>query len=760
MKTTNKNIHIVTITEAAKRYGCRFELLGNMISRVNNKEKEFFFYDFVSPQTSIVSTHIFKDKSLTKYFFEKEGLPTPRGVSYREYQKKEAYTWFNSLNTNIVIKPVNSMHSAGISLNIQNKDEFDRAWEKAFRFSKKVLLEEMVQGADHRLVIIGKKFVAATRKTPPEIIGNGYDTIIDLIEKLNQKRALNPHTASKKKVVITKEFLKILSSLKLNINSILENNRRLQLSLIPNVSAGGTHEDITEVVHKGFQEVVENISKRLPPHGYMAIDILASDITKSPHEQNWYVIEINESLSLPHNHYPLIGKGRDVGGKIIEQNLSLIQTHDNSNNNYDNTAPIYYENEINYTTKSIKKKLLFRAARERNLSVKEINSDIWYVTDNNSMTHYFKYIMPDTMSTVAQKITAFKHISLKLLKEKNIPIPQSKIFKISEIDEAWKYAYSLKNSVVKPYSGSGGSGVFINIKNKTQFDLAVERQNKNKFLVEKYLEGQDYRVLVIDNHFVAASLRVPAYVIGDGINTLKSLIDQKNFIRKKNPYSATKLINISITREKELQKEGISLNTVIPKSQKIELQKVANVSAGGENIDISDSVHFKFKQKCVEILQVYPDLFMGGIDLLARDLTKDPDMQEWAVIEVNANPDLQMHHFPVKGIKRDVSGVLIDSLFKDYKNNVAHNTFYFKIYGDKFDQNLFTELNYNAHLFALDGWIKKDKDGFLELVVKGMPKPLEEFIENLIVKNIYKIQIESIKKFHYKGIVNKGFFLL
>lgn len=759
----NDNVHLDTIKDAALRYGYHFENLGKMISRIRTNLGDIYFYDFVSPQTSIASQYIYRNKSLTKYFFQLHGFNTPTAQEFSKDEKDKALKWV-LLHKNSAIKPVNAIHSKGITLNINTQLEFENGWRKALKYSNKILIEEMVCGNDYRLVVVDGKFIAATTKTPLTLVGNGVDSIEELMNQLNKLREKNPHTSSKKKVLITQEILEKLFSLNLTPSSVLEKNRSLQLSLIPNVSAGGTHKDITEDVHKEFQEIVEEVAIRLPPNGYMAVDILAENISLSPKNQEWNLIEINESLSLPHNHFPLIGKGRDVSGKIIEQNIKLLKKDKQYKNSFSNKAPIYDQEEQNYVTQSIKKNVLFRAARERNLTVKELDKNLWYVTDNDKETHYFKYIMPDTMSTVGQKITAYKHISLKLLQENSIPIPQSKSFTKNEQEKAWEYAKNFNTSVVKPYTGSGGKGVFIDIKNKEQFFKAVKKQGKERFVVEKYIKGKDYRVLVIDDYFVAASIRIPAYIVGNGKETLQELIDKKNKIRSKNPYTATKLIKISSTRKEELAKINLFMDSIIEKGKKINLQKVANVSAGGENEDVTNLVHPLFQKICTEIIKVFPNLFMGGIDIQAEDISQDPKAQEWAVIEVNANPDLQMHHFPVHGEKRDVSGVLIDSLFKNnYKKLIKTqlSSFYLRIQADVNKNDFMQWSEKEAYLFALNGWIKYNKtDDIIEMAIQGMPKAIEEYINKCIEFLNLLGKFRSLRKQNYSKNINKGFMII
>ena len=94
------------------------------------------------------------------------------------------------------------------------------------------------------------------------------------------------------------------------------------------------------------------------------------------------------------------------------------------------------------------------------------------------------------------------------------------------------------------------------------------------------------------------------------------------------------------------------------------LQKAANIKAGGESIDVTDKVHKGFQKIASEIVKKMPNLFLAGLDIMAEDIEKDPKDQDWRLIEININPGIHMHHFPLHGKGRDVSGVYINSLFK------------------------------------------------------------------------------------------------
>lgn len=724
------NIHYKLMCETSQKFGFKYEILGNNISKIITDIGEIFFYDFIAQDTSVASHYACSNKWITKYFLKKASINTPLGKIFTKNEKEKCLKWIEAINSPVAVKPVNSIHSKGIHLNIQDKESFNIGWDTALKYSDKILVEEMVKGDDHRLVLVGDKFVAATIKTPPTVTGDGESTIKELVDKKNLLRKQNPHTASKKPISFNYTIKEHLNKQNLTPESILPLDKKIIISPIPNISAGGEHRDITDNVHPEFIEIIKNVSKALPFQGHLAVDLLTEDITKPPDTQEWNILEVNESLSLPHNHYPLYGESRDVCSEVIKYHYEKLKEKKSIKDKKNIIAPIWDQDNLNYTTESIKRKVIYRSAWERNLKIVEVEKYFWYISDDKGNHHYFKYIMPDTISTVSQKLSSYKHLILKHLKRFNLNTPQEKSFLLNEKNKAWEYAKKLNTPVVvKPYVGTGGKGVFLNISNEKDFLSAVDNQGENRFLVQEYISGADYRILVIDGNFVSAHKRVPAYVIGDGKTTLKELIEKKNKTRQTNPYTATKLIRVSPTIKKELESKNITLETIIKKDTKIELQKVANVSQGGENEDITEFVHIKFQNIAKNILKSLPDMFLCGIDIQAEDLSKDPDLQKWAIIELNANPDFQMHHFPVKGPKRDVAGVLIDSLFKTDLNNIKKKSVKMILKGKVQGVGFRAWAKDQAYIHALDGTVKNKDHDKIEIIIKGMPNAVDDFIK-------------------------------
>lgn len=226
--------------------------------------------------------------------------------------------------------------------------------------------------------------------------------------------------------------------------------------------------------------------------------------------------------------------------------------------------------------------------------------------------------------------------------------------------------------VVKPYAGNHGRGITTNINSQAHleeaFDLAKEVSSW--IIVEKFLKGQDYRVLVIDGKFEAAALRKPAMVVGDGKSTIKDLIDLANQDPRRGEGHANFLSKILIDEDTDfaLEAQGLGLEDIIDKGREVYLKSTANISSGGSAEDVTDKVH-PTNRLMVERISRIIGLNLMGVDIIAETLEESLLDQEAGIIEVNAGPGLRMHLNPSEGRPRNVAEPIVDMLFPEDKES-------------------------------------------------------------------------------------------
>jgi len=277
----------------------------------------------------------------------------------------------------------------------------------------------------------------------------------------------------------------------------------------------------------------------------------------------------------------------------------------------------------------------------------------------------FRATMTDKTSSIAVDLASNKEETKKMLTDAAIPVANGMcISDISEIETVInRVGFPL---VFKPLDGNHGKGASINVKTKAEALVAFEHAKKysRKIIVEKFISGFDFRILVINHRFIAAALREPAHVIGDGVSTIEQLIEIENQDERRGYGHENVLTEISIDREThdELSKLNYTLETILEKGKVCHLKGTANLSTGGTSTDVTDIVHpnniFIFER----ISRVI-GLDICGIDVMASNLNEPLEVTGGVVLEVNAAPGFRMHLAPANGLPRNVAAPVIDMLY-------------------------------------------------------------------------------------------------
>ncbi len=270
-----------------------------------------------------------------------------------------------------------------------------------------------------------------------------------------------------------------------------------------------------------------------------------------------------------------------------------------------------------------------------------------------------------TTSNIAVDIACDKEETKNLLEAAEIPVPKGTVIRTEAgLEEAVaKFGYPL---VIKPIDGNHGKGNTTNITTWEQALKAFEaaKQYSRSVIVEKFITGVDFRVLVINYKFVCAALRTPASVIGDGVHTIQWLIDETNKDPRRGYGHEKVLTQITIDQftQKMLDEKGYTLETIPAKDELVLLKPTANLSTGGTSTDVTDEVHpvnIFLAERIAKII----GLDICGIDIMAPDLRAPIYENGGAVLEVNAAPGFRMHIEPAEGLPRNVAEPVINMLF-------------------------------------------------------------------------------------------------
>lgn len=268
-------------------------------------------------------------------------------------------------------------------------------------------------------------------------------------------------------------------------------------------------------------------------------------------------------------------------------------------------------------------------------------------------------------SNIAVDIACNKEETKRMLDAASIPVAKGDICYDEEDLEATikRIGYPI---VLKPLDGNHGKGASINVTTweDAVAGLAHAKKYSRRVIVEKFITGFDFRVLVIDNKVVAAAQRVPAHVKGNGTHNIQQLIDEENKDPRRGYGHENVLTEITVDRDTLdlLAKKNYTLETVPAKDEIVYLKSTANLSTGGTSIDVTDMMHPENVFLAERIARVI-GLDVCGIDIMARNLTQPLKETGGVILEVNAAPGFRMHLAPSEGLPRNVASPVMDMLY-------------------------------------------------------------------------------------------------
>ncbi len=270
----------------------------------------------VTSQTSSIGVELACDKEDTKYLLEQAEIPVPKGEIVKSEEALESA--LRSIGFPVVIKPVNGNHGRGITTNITDKENALIAYNAAKSVSKSVIVERYITGDDYRVLVINYKLVAAAKRTPARVIGDGKSTIEQLIEEVNKhpKRGYG-HEKVLTYITIDDMTKTILKNKKLTLKSILKKEEILNLKDTANLSTGGTAEDVTDIIHPYNVFMCERIA-RIIGLDICGIDIMTSSISQPLPETNGAVLEVNAAPGFRMHLDPAEGLARNIAAPVID----------------------------------------------------------------------------------------------------------------------------------------------------------------------------------------------------------------------------------------------------------------------------------------------------------------------------------------------------------------------------------------------------------------------------------------------------------
>lgn len=274
-------------------------------------------------------------------------------------------------------------------------------------------------------------------------------------------------------------------------------------------------------------------------------------------------------------------------------------------------------------------------------------------------------------SSIGVELACDKEDTKFLLEQAEVEVPRGDIIsRESSLKDSCNYVgYPL---VIKPIDGNHGRGITVDIQNYEDALVAYHaaKEVSRRVIIEKYIVGEDYRLLVINNELVAAAKRTPAHVVGDGTSTVEDLIHEVNKDPRRG-YGHEKVltqITVNDLTKTIIKDAGYTLESVLAQGEILILKDTANLSTGGTAEDVTDIVH-PANVSMVERISKIIDLDICGIDIMTTDISQPLSETGGAVLEVNAGPGFRMHLAPTSGLPRNVAAPVIDKLFPQQGDN-------------------------------------------------------------------------------------------
>ncbi|WP_151632488.1 cyanophycin synthetase [Noviherbaspirillum aerium] len=274
----------------------------------------------------------------------------------------------------------------------------------------------------------------------------------------------------------------------------------------------------------------------------------------------------------------------------------------------------------------------------------------------------------DQTSAIAESISSDKDLTKSLLSSCGVPIPEGRL--VDGIEEAWDAAEEVGTPVVvKPSDGNHGRGVSTDLNTREEVEAAYKlaEQEGSGVIVERFIRGNEHRLLVVGGKMVAAAKGELATVVGDGVSNVTQLINSQLNTDPRRGESEEFPLNL-ITYEEDptvllvLERQGLGPDSVPPAGKTVLIQRHGNVA-----FDITDEVHPRVAAAAALAARIV-GLDIAGVDLVAEDISRPLEEQGGAIVEVNAGPGLLMHLKPASGKPRPVGSAIVDHLFPEKEN--------------------------------------------------------------------------------------------
>ena len=270
----------------------------------------------VTSETRHIAVDIASDKELTNEILRDLGLPVPSQDTV--YGPKEAVRAARRIGYPVVVKPLNANHGRGVSLDLRDDAQVEVAFEKAREHARTVLVETYVAGFDHRLLVVEGVLVAAAKRVPGHVVGDGEHTVAELVDIVNEdpRRGIG-HEKVLTRIELDHQALRLLDLRGMDASSVPGAGDVVYLRSTGNLSTGGTAVDVTDAVHPDVREMAVRAAAAIGLD-VAGVDYLTADVTQSFHDVGGAICEVNAAPGFRMHTAPTEGTARDVAGPVMD----------------------------------------------------------------------------------------------------------------------------------------------------------------------------------------------------------------------------------------------------------------------------------------------------------------------------------------------------------------------------------------------------------------------------------------------------------
>ncbi|MET4073849.1 cyanophycin synthetase [Hymenobacter sp. UYCo722] len=304
------------VAEAASRNIPYIQLKNTSIIQLGYGENQRRIWATTTNLTSHAGVEVAGNKNRTKAMLHDGGVPVPRGTTvYSEAGLRDA---IDELGFPIVTKPLDGNHGKGATIRIMNWKDAAEGLKAAQAYSRAVIVEQFIEGFDFRLLVVNGKLIAAAKRTPAAVVGDGKSTIQQLINKVNEdpRRGIG-HEKVLTSIKADKHTLDLLKARQLTLKAVLPAGEILYLKSTANISTGGTATDVTDQMHPYNVLLAERVAG-IVGLDICGIDLMATDIAVPLNESRGAVIEVNAAPGFRMHIAPTEGLPRNVAAPVVD----------------------------------------------------------------------------------------------------------------------------------------------------------------------------------------------------------------------------------------------------------------------------------------------------------------------------------------------------------------------------------------------------------------------------------------------------------